>query len=144
MLDLIKALAEYERLATEVVVTRELLRESMFGERPAIEVALARGGSQTVGFAVWFQNYSTFLGRPGLYLEDLFVLPEWRGHGIGRALLAHLAEVSVARGYGRMEWAVLDWNETAIRFYKGIGARPMDEWTVYRLTGDALSNTANK
>ena len=142
VLDLIKALAEYERLTTEVVVSKELLRESMFGERPAIDVALARVGSQTVGFAVWFQNYSTFLGRPGLYLEDLFVLPEWRGHGIGRALLAHLAEVAVARGYGRMEWAVLDWNETAIRFYKGIGARPMDEWTVYRLTGDALKALA--
>ena len=139
---LIKALAEYERLAAEVVATEELLRESLFGDRSAIEVALARVGGETVGFAVWFPNYSTFLGRPGLYLEDLFVLPDWRGRGIGRALLAHLASVAVARRYGRMEWSVLDWNETAIRFYKGLGARPMDEWTVYRLSGDALKALA--
>jgi GNAT superfamily N-acetyltransferase len=142
VLDLIKALAEYERLANEMVATEERLRESLFGNPPAIEVVLARVGAQAVGFAVWFQNFSTFLGRPGLYLEDLFVRPEWRGHGIGRALLAHLAQVAVARNYGRMEWAVLDWNETAIRFYKSIGARPMDEWKVYRLTGDALKRAA--
>ena len=142
MLDLIKALAEYERLTDGVVVTEERLRESLFGDRPAIEVVLARVGADTVGFAVWFQNYSTFLGLPGLYLEDLFVLPEWRGRGIGRALLAHLAQVAVARGYGRMEWSVLDWNETAIGFYRGLGARPMDEWTVHRLVGDSLQRLA--
>ena len=143
VLDLIKALAEYERLPDEMVATDERLRRSLFGNPPAIEVVLARVGSQAVGFAVWFQNFSTFLGRPGLYLEDLFVRPEWRGRGIGRALLAHLAQVAVARDYGRMEWAVLDWNETAIRFYRGIGARPMNEWTVYRLTGDALERAAD-
>jgi GNAT superfamily N-acetyltransferase len=142
VLDLIRALAEYERLSADVVATEEGLRESLFGSRPAIEVVLARVGSQAVGFAVWFQNFSTFLGRPGLYLEDLFVLPERRGRGIGRALLAHLARVAVERGYGRMEWSVLDWNETAIRFYKGLGARAMDEWTVYRLTGEALRRAA--
>lgn len=142
ILRLINALAEYERLGGEVEATEAALRESLFGGRPSAEVALARAGAEAVGFAVWFHNYSTFLGRKGLYLEDLFVVPEWRGRGVGRQLLAHVARVAVARRCGRMEWSVLDWNEPAIGFYHTLGARPMDEWTVYRLTGDALRRLA--
>lgn len=142
ILGMIKALAEYERMSDEVVATESGLRESLFGERRAIEVVIARAGGEPVGFALWFHNYSTFLGRAGLYLEDLFVLPAWRGRGIGRALLAYLARVAIARGCGRMEWSVLDWNEPAIGFYKSLGATPMDAWTVYRLTGDALAGLA--
>jgi GNAT superfamily N-acetyltransferase len=138
ILQLIRALGEYERLAHAVVATEEDLRESLFGPKPSAEVVLARVAQDAVGFAVWFYSYSTFLARPGLYLEDLFVLPEWRGRGIGRALVTYLARVAVARNCGRMEWSVLDWNETAIRFYRSLGATPMDEWTVFRLTGDAL------
>jgi GNAT superfamily N-acetyltransferase len=139
---LIGELAEYEKLTHEVVTTEARVRESLFGARPAAEAVIARVDGEPVGFAVWFQNYSTFLGRPGLYLEDLFVQPRWRGRGIGRALLAHLARVAMERGYGRVEWSVLDWNEPAVRFYRSLGARPMDEWTVYRLTGDALATLA--
>ena len=139
ILTLIKALAEYERLAAAVVATEESVRESLFGPSPAASVVIARIGTEPVGFAVWFQTYSTFLSRPGLYLEDLFVLPERRGQGIGRALLTHLARIAVTRGYGRMEWSVLDWNEPAIGFYKSLGAQSMNEWTVFRLTGDALA-----
>ena len=135
---LIKSLAEYERLSHEVVATEASLRESLFGEHPAAEAVIAYAEDEPIGFALWFHSYSTFLGRRGLYLEDLFVLPEWRGRGVGRALLAHLARIAVARRCGRMEWAVLNWNEPAIRFYRSIGARPMDDWTVYRLTGDGL------
>lgn len=142
LLRLITALAEYERLADQVVATEATLRESLFGAQPSAEAVVAYAGGEPVGFAVWFYNYSTFLSRPGLYLEDLFVLPAWRGRGVGRALLGHLARIAVERGCGRMEWAVLDWNEPAIRFYQRIGARPMDEWTVYRLTGDALTRLA--
>jgi GNAT superfamily N-acetyltransferase len=142
ILELIRALAEYERLSHQVVATPDGLRESLFGARPAAEAAIAYLDDKPVGFAVWFQNYSTFLGRAGLYLEDLFVTPERRGHGVGRALLAHVAGVAVARGAGRMEWSVLDWNEPAIGFYRSIGAVPMHEWTVYRLTGDALNRLA--
>lgn len=142
LLRLIKALAEYERLSGEVVATEALLREALFGAKPSAEAALAFVGADAVGFAVWFYNFSTFVGRPGLYLEDIFVLPEYRGRGVGRALIGHLARLAVARGCGRMEWAVLDWNEPAIRFYRQIGAQPMDGWTVYRLTGNALKNLA--
>ena len=142
MLGLIKALAEYERLAHEVVATEAGLRESLFGATPHAEAVIARVGSEAVGFAVWFHSYSTFLSRPGLYLEDLFVRPEWRGRGIGRALLCHLARIAVERGCARMEWSVLDWNDQAIGFYRSIGARAMDEWTVYRLTGEALDRLA--
>lgn len=142
VLSLIEALAEYERLAHEVVATEADVRESLFGATPHAEAVVARAGTEAVGFAVWFHNYSAFLSRPGLYLEDLFVLPAWRGRGIGQALLRHLARVAVERGCGRMEWAVLDWNDPAIGFYRRIGARPMDEWTVYRLTGDALERLA--
>ena len=142
VLDMIKALAEYEKLTHEVVASEERVRESLFGARPAVEAVVARTGPQPVGFALWFQNYSTFLGRPGLYLEDLFVLPHWRGRGIGRALLVHLAQLAVARGYGRLEWSVLNWNESAIGFYRRLGAQPLDGWTVYRLTGEALERAA--
>ncbi len=142
ILELIQGLAAYERLAHEVVATPESVRESLFGAHAAAEVVIAYLDQEPVGFAVWFRNYSTFLGRAGLYLEDLFVKPERRGQGIGRTLLAHVASVAVARGAGRMEWSVLDWNEPAIGFYRGIGAIPMDGWTVYRLTGDALEQLA--
>jgi GNAT superfamily N-acetyltransferase len=142
VLRMIKALAEYEQLTREVVATEAKVRESLFGSNPSAEAVIARVDGQPAGFAVWFYSYSTFLGRPGLYLEDLFVLPEWRGRGIGRALLRHLARIAVSRDCGRMEWAVLDWNELAIRFYRGLGARPMSDWTVYRLTGDDLTRLA--
>ena len=142
VLSLITALAEYERLAHEVVATEAGVRELLFGATPHAEAVIARVGSEAVGLAVWFHSCSTFLSRPGLYLEDLFVLPAWRGRGIGRALLRHLARVAVERGCGRMEWAVLDWNDAAIGFYRSIGARAMDEWTVYRLTGEALERLA--
>jgi GNAT superfamily N-acetyltransferase len=143
VLDLIKSLAEYERLAHLVVATEADLRESLFGRQPAAEAAIAFVGTRPAGFALWFHNFSTFLGRRGLYLEDLFVLPEWRGRGIGRALLAHLARLAIERDCGRVEWAVLDWNEPAIGFYKGLGAVPMDEWRVFRLTGEKLRKLAN-
>jgi GNAT superfamily N-acetyltransferase len=144
ILALIKALADYERLAPAVVADEARLRDSLFGPRPAAEVVIARVAAQAVGFAVWFHNYSTFLGQHGLYLEDLFVVPEWRGRGVGRALLTHLARVAVDRGCGRMEWSVLDWNEPARGFYERLGAAPMNEWTVYRLTGEALQRLASK
>ena len=142
ILSLITALADYERLAHEVEATEAGLRESLFGAAPRAEAVIARVGGEAVGFAVWFHSYSTFLARPGLHLEDLFVLPEWRGRGVGRALLRHLARVAVDRDCGRMEWSVLDWNDQAIGFYRSIGARAMDEWTVHRLTGHALDRLA--
>lgn len=135
----IRGLAEYERLAYECLATEELLRESLFGESPAAQVVLAMVGEEPAAFALWFRNYSTFLARPGIYLEDLFVFPDFRGRGIGRRLLAHLAQIAVARGYGRLEWAVLDWNVDAIRFYESLGAVPMSDWTTYRVTGEALA-----
>jgi GNAT superfamily N-acetyltransferase len=144
ILQLITALAEYERLAHEVVATEAMVRESFFGASPHAQAVIARAGGSAVGFAIWFSTYSTFLSKPGIYLEDLFVLPEWRGKGIGRALLRHLARIAVERRCGRIEWSVLDWNETAIRFYRGLGARPMDEWTVFRLTGDAITRLAEE
>jgi GNAT superfamily N-acetyltransferase len=140
--ELIRALAEYERMADEVVMNAELLRKALFGERPYAEVLIAEADGEAVGFALFFHNFSTFLGRPGIYLEDLFVKPEHRGGGFGKALLKRLAEIAVERDCGRMEWAVLDWNEPSIGFYKKLGARPNDEWTVFRLTGDALRNLA--
>ena len=143
ILSLIKALAEYERLGHEVVATEAMIRESFFGPAPHAQAVIARIGGEAVGFMIWFSTYSTFLSRPGIYLEDLFVLPAWRGKGIGRALLRHLARIAVERGCGRIEWSVLDWNDTAIRFYRGLGARPMDQWTVYRLTGDGIDRLAN-
>jgi GNAT superfamily N-acetyltransferase len=142
LLSLIKALADYERMAAEVVADEALVRSSFFGAAPSAEAVIARVGTEPIGFAVWFHNHSTFLGRRGLYLEDLFVVPEWRGRGVGRALLAHLARIAVARGCGRMEWSVLNWNEAAIRFYRSLSARPMDEWTVFRLAGDDIARLA--
>lgn len=139
---LIGALAEYERLAHEVVATEADLHTALFGPRPYAEVLLAKSGDETVGFALFFHNYSTFLGRPGIYLEDLFVLPHSRGQGIGRLLLAALARLAVDRGCGRLEWSVLDWNEPAIGFYRRMGARVMDEWRICRLTGEALARVA--
>ena len=144
LLRLIKALAEYERMTDQVVATEADVHRTLFGDQPLAEAVIARVGDEAAGFALWFYNYSTFLGRPGLYLEDLFVLPEQRGRGIGRALLTHLARVAVSRRCGRMEWSVLNWNEPAIRFYRSLGAQPMDEWTVYRLTGDALTRLAGR
>ena len=138
ILRLIKELAVYEKLADAVVATEDDLRGALFGPKPVAEVVLAYAGDEPAGFALFFQTFSTFVGRPGLYLEDLFVVPQWRGRGLGRLLLAHLARIAIDRGYGRMEWSVLDWNELAIRVYRGVGARPMDEWTVYRLSGDQL------
>lgn len=135
----IQGLAEYERLAHECVATEALLRESLFGDSPAAQVVLAMVGDEPAGFALWFRNYSTFLARPGIYLEDLFVFPAFRGRGIGKRLLKHLAQTAVASGYGRLEWAVLDWNVDAIRFYESLGARPMSDWTTYRVTGSALA-----
>ena len=142
ILDLIKALGEYERLSHEIVATEGGLRTWLFGERPAAEVVLAYVGDTVTGFALFFHNFSTFLGRPGLYLEDLFVMPEWRGRGIGKRLLVHVAQLAVERGCGRMEWTVLDWNEPALRFYERMGARVMQEWKLCRLTGDSLARVA--
>lgn len=144
ILTLIRGLAEYERLAHEAVVTETDLRESLFGEQPGAEVLIAELGARAAGFALFFHNYSTFLGRRGLYLEDLFVFPELRGHGVGRALMARLAHLAVERRCGRFEWWVLDWNAPSIAFYRALGAQPMDEWTVFRLTGDALTRLAGE
>jgi GNAT superfamily N-acetyltransferase len=140
--ELIRGLARYEKLEDQVEMTEALLAAGLFGERPYAEVVLAEEDGLAVGFALFFHNFSTFLGRPGIYLEDLFVLPEHRGRGIGRTLLAHLARLAVERGCGRLEWAVLDWNREAIGFYERLGARPLSEWTVYRLTGEALTRLA--
>jgi GNAT superfamily N-acetyltransferase len=124
--------------------TEDDLRRSLFGPNPAAEVVVGYAGDEPVGFALFFHNYSTFLARPGMYLEDLFVLPAWRGHGYGRQLLAHLATLAVERGCGRLEWAVLDWNEPAIGFYKRLGAKPLHDWTVFRVTGDGLHELASQ
>jgi len=142
ILQLIRDLATYERAPDDVTATEEQLRDVLFREKPAAEVLLAFAGEAPVGFAVFFHNFSTWLGRPGLYLEDLFVKPEERGKGYGRALLVHLGKIARERGCGRMEWAVLNWNEPAIKFYRALGAKPLDEWTVYRLTGDEINALA--
>jgi GNAT superfamily N-acetyltransferase len=140
--ELIRALASYERMSDEVVMDASLLMKSLFGDRPYAEVLIAEVDGEPAGFALFFHNFSTFVGRPGIYLEDLFVKPEHRGTGLGKALLKRLAEIAVERDCGRMEWAVLDWNEPAIGFYKKLGARPNDEWTVFRLAGEALHDLA--
>src|SRR6476646_820146 len=142
ILQLIRDLAEYERAPDAVVATEAGLREVLFGSKRSAEVLLALEAAEPVGFAVFFHNFSTWLGRPGLYLEDLFVKPEKRGKGYGRALLVELAKIARDRGSGRMEWAVLDWNEPAIKFYRALGAKPMDEWTVFRLTRDEIAKLA--
>ena len=139
VLKFIRELAVYERLDGEVVATEPLLRDTLFGARPAAEVLLAFCDDEPAGFALFFQNYSTFLGRPGIYLEDLFVRRQLRGRGIGRALLHRVARIARDRDCGRLEWAVLDWNKPAIAFYESIGATAMNEWKLFRLTGAALS-----
>jgi GNAT superfamily N-acetyltransferase len=143
ILELIRDLAAYERAPDEVTATEEQLTDVLFGEKPAAEVLLAFEGQSPVGFAVYFHNFSTWLGRPGLYLEDLFVKPEKRGRGYGRALLIELAKIARQRECGRMEWAVLDWNEPAINFYRALGAKPMHEWTVFRLTRGGIARLAD-
>ena len=142
ILSFIRELAEYEELSHEVVATEEGLREGLFGERRYAQVLIAERDGLPAGFALFFHNFSTFLGKPGMYLEDLYVRPAFRGAGIGKKLLAHLAKLAVARGCGRLEWWVLDWNEPSIGFYRKLGAVPMDDWTVYRLTGGALDELA--
>lgn len=135
---LIRQLARFEKLEHEVVLTEGLLMAGLFGARPYAEAVLAEEDGQSIGIALFFHNFSTFLARPGIYLEDLFVLPDHRGRGVGRALLVHLAHVAAERGCGRLEWAVLNWNHEAINFYERLGADANSEWTVYRLTGEAL------
>jgi GNAT superfamily N-acetyltransferase len=138
ILQFIRGLAEYERLAHACVATEESVRETLFGAKRYAEVIIAEHEGAPAGFALFFHNYSTFLARPGIYLEDLYVRPELRGYGIGKALLAKLASIAMERNCGRLEWAVLNWNEPAIQFYRSLGALPQDQWTVYRLTGEAL------
>ena len=144
ILGLIRDLAEYERLAEHVTATEEVLRHSLFGPRPHAEALMAFAsedsgdGARAVGFALFFENFSTFLGRPGLYLEDLFVIPEFRGRGMGKALFRRLAQIAIERDYRRLDWAVLDWNDPAIRFYESLGAESLTGWTTNRLSGDAL------
>ena len=142
--ELIRGLARFERLEDQVTMTEEKLTRSLFGDRPYAETLIAEDDGKPVGFALFFHNFSTFLGRPGLYLEDLFVLPEGRGKGVGRKLLERLAQVAVERDCGRLEWAVLDWNKDAIRFYERLGARPNEDWTTYRLTGEPLRALAGQ
>lgn len=145
ILRFIRELADYERLLHEVVATEDRLRDTLFGARPSAEVVIAEDADgEPLGFALFFHNYSTFLAQPGIYLEDLYVRPQARGRGAGRALLAHLARLAKERSCGRLEWWVLDWNESAIRFYRSLGAQPMSDWTVFRLTGDDLSRLAGK
>lgn len=142
ILSFIRGLAEYERLLDQAVATEDSLRQTLFGERRYAEVLIGYYDDEPVAFALYFHNYSTFLGKPGLYLEDLFVKPHMRGKGIGKIILRHLARIAKERGCGRFEWWVLDWNEPSIAFYKSLGAVPMDEWTVFRVTGDALDKLA--
>jgi GNAT superfamily N-acetyltransferase len=139
LLSLVRDLARYEKLEHQVVATEQQLREELGASRPVIEALIAWEGSDAVGFALYFHNFSTFLGRRGLYLEDLYVVPRARRHGVGRALIVHLASIAVERGCGRFEWAVLDWNQHAIDFYRSIGAELLTDWRICRVTGDALS-----
>ena len=144
VLSLIRELAEYEKLSHEVVATEEGLRDSLFGERRYAEVLIAEQDGTPAGFALFFHDFSTFLGKPGIYLEDLYVTPAFRGAGIGKELLVYLASLAKRRDCGRLEWWVLDWNEPSIGFYKKLGAVPMDDWTVYRVTGEALEDLAGR
>jgi GNAT superfamily N-acetyltransferase len=144
ILDFIKKLADYERLSHEVVATPADLDRYLFGDEKVAEVVIGYEGESPVGFALFFHNFSTFLGKPGIYLEDLFVLEEYRGKGYGTKLLAHLAALALKRNCGRLEWAVLDWNEPSIEFYKSLGARMMDEWIVNRMTGESLVHLAGR
>jgi GNAT superfamily N-acetyltransferase len=138
----IRQLAEYEKLLDKVEADENRIKETLFGLRPSAEVLIAHLDDEPAGFAIFFSTYSTFLGRPGIYLEDLFVEPKFRGYGVGKALLVHLAKLTRERGGGRLEWSVLNWNEPSIRFYKGLGAEPLDEWTRYRVSGEALEKLA--
>ena len=140
ILSFIRKLAEYEKLSHQVAATEELLRETLFGERRVAEILIAYVADEPAGFALYFHNFSTFLGRPGIYLEDLFVEPAHRAKGIGKALLIEIAKIAKERDCGRLEWAVLDWNRPAIDFYRGLGAIPLDDWTLFRVTGDGLDN----
>ena len=144
ILDFIKKLAVYEKLAHKVTATDDILRETLFGERRYAEVIIGYNLGEPVGFALFFHNYSTFLGKPGIYLEDLFIDEEHRGKGFGKALLGRLARLTKERNCGRLEWAVLNWNEPSINFYRALGAAPMNDWTVFRLTGEALDKLANE
>jgi len=142
ILAFIRELAEYEKLLDSVVATEDSVRAALFAPNPRVFADIAEAEGKAAGFALWFYNYSTFLARPGLYLEDLFVRPQFRGRGIGKGLLIHLAARAVNEGCGRLEWSVLDWNKPSIAFYQSLGARPVEGWTVYRLTGEALRNLA--
>ena len=142
ILSFITKLADYERLSHEVVATDELLRRTLFGRRRTAEVAIGYYNNEPVGFVLFFHNFSTFVGRPGIYIEDLFVEESYRRRGFGGALLAHIAKLAVARDCGRLEWSVLDWNEPAVNFYQKLGAMPMNEWTVFRVTGEKLKQLA--
>lgn len=142
ILELIRALAEYEKLSHACVATPAQLSDTLFGEHPAAEVLIAEAGAEAAGFALFFRSYSTFLAKPGLYLEDVFVYPRFRGRGVGRRLMQHLARIAVERDLGRFEWSVLDWNAPAIAFYRSLGAVPMDGWTVQRVSGAALLRLA--
>ena len=144
ILGMIRALAEYEQLTHEVTATEQDLRQWLFGPHPAAEVVLAYAGQAPVGFALFFHNFSTFLGRQGLYLEDLFVVPEWRGRGVGKQLFAYVAAIAESRHCGRLEWTVLDWNESAIAFYRSMGAHVLDEWRICRLTGHELKAVSTR
>ncbi len=144
ILSFIKALAAYEKMENEVVATESILRDNLFGPRKCAEVLLGYYENVPVSFALFFHNFSTFIGKPGIYLEDLFVKPEMRGKGIGQAMLAYLGKIAIERDCGRLEWWVLDWNESAIKFYKHLGAKSMDEWTVFRVTGDTLKELADQ
>ena len=144
IISFIKELAEYEKLSNEVVLTEEILTESLFGKRSYAEVVFGQYKDEPVAFALFFHNFSTFLGKPGLYIEDLYVKPERRGKGIGKVLISYLANLARKRGCGRLEWWVLDWNKSAIEFYKSIGAKPQDEWTVQRVDSSALEKLADK
>jgi len=142
ILELIRGLATYEKLEDQMIATEAILRESLFGQGHGAECVIARAGGKAAGFALYFHNFSTWLGRRGLYLEDLFVLPSCRGHGVGKALLVHLAKVALARGCGRFEWQVLDWNQSARDFYENLGAKANPGWINYRVTGEALRRLA--
>jgi GNAT superfamily N-acetyltransferase len=144
ILALIYELALYEKAPEEAKATESQIRESFFGDNPKVFCELVEVDGDIAGFAIWFLNYSTWQGKHGIYLEDLFIRPQFRGRGFGKALLKHLAQICVERGYGRFQWWVLDWNEPSIEFYKSFGAVAMDEWTVYRVTGDALIDLANE
>ncbi len=143
ILHFIKELADYEKLLHEVTATVELLEKNLFGEKSVAEVVIASFENKDVGFALYFHNFSTFVGKPGIYLEDLYVSPEYRGKGFGKFLLKYLANLAIERDCGRLEWQVLDWNESAIRFYKSLGAKPLDEWTVFRVKGEDLVKLVN-